>query len=404
MSENTDCGCGPSSDKSYFMVEATASDTPSCGGSSSSGTEGCAKQEPMYDVCLSSFLVPLSNSFTSMEVCNPNIYYIGMWLQFLTPSVTLQISNISGKIISLINRCENGDLIYGNPDAGQAILRNTPFVVVDKPRCKSDEDDSASLTNALSVATELCVPSFQTSSATATVRPVGRIESDEADLSVKKCIRGIFGILFKKGTPVLSSLKLSPVNDSATTRRLVKHRTTHEVTQIKNYHESDGLAANSQYTLAISSNEEKVVGPMHNVFIKRKLIQESGNVGNPDSWPLTEGSFSIDIDIAAIAPDLLPTLQGNAYSAYYAMARLEIAVNKAENGPDPILMRASMNGTYAGRTIAHVMSGDGPNSIQFNTISMPVLVQKADNIIQIFLVTNASARYYYRLAVDGIYF
>jgi hypothetical protein len=147
------------------MVEATASDASSCG-VSATGTEGCAKQEPMYDICLSSFLVPLSNSFTSIEVCSPNIYYIGMWLQFLTPNVTLQISNISGKIISLINRCENGDLIYGNPEAGQVVLRNTPFVVVDKPRCKSDEDDIAALENALSNASELCVPSLKTSSST----------------------------------------------------------------------------------------------------------------------------------------------------------------------------------------------------------------------------------------------
>ena len=109
------CGCGPSSnpDPSYLMVSATPSEAALCDPSSTGNAANCDNQDRTYDESLSDFLVPLTTNTTSMQVCNSSVYAVGQWLYFNTAKAYFQINNITGQILTLVNRCPNDDSIDG---------------------------------------------------------------------------------------------------------------------------------------------------------------------------------------------------------------------------------------------------------------------------------------------------
>lgn len=391
------CGCNEYKgvdSREYLMVKATASEASTCGpGTGGDSTAACAKQEPMYDASMSDFLLPDSVSNTSMEVCNASVYSVGMWIQFANPIATLQIVNITGNILGLVNRCTNGEVIDDNPSIGTKISKGTLFVVGTEPQCNTDAEDAERINSALGTLDQLCMPVMATSSATAVIRPIGKIESDTADLSVKKCIKAIYGILFKAGTPVLSALKLIENEDKPTYRRLVKNKTTNEISHVKNYSETPDLT-NESYALMINKNQEVLVPNYFLIPFKTLLFQNTGS-NDFNSWE-SGGDHTQTINLN-FAP--YTTLK-NDRDHYYVLVRLEIGVYSGTNGFKTLI--ASLNGVESGKASSE--GDDTHGSVQHNAITTMVKVMKSANSIAVKFDFTVPMSYFWRLSTEAIYY
>lgn len=394
-----DCNCGPEASKEYLMVKVTPSEASTCGTGEVSTTKDCAKQEDMFDKSLSSFTIPVTIGSTNMEVCNAGIYTVDMWLQFLDPVATLKISAITGKILTLINRCDSGDAISFNPDAGTAIDKGTKFIVCDSPPCYSEEERAADIENSLKTMTGLCMPDLQECSETAIIQPVGRISSDPEDLSVKKCIKRIFGILFKAGSPYLSSLRTADPVDVGNYNRLVRHKGTDEVRKQLNYCDSDGLNVQKQYLLSITNGDEAVRGPCYLTKLVQELVEVNTESFTAAAWPTFTEDFEKDFDLSDITGLNVPGNDDSFLDHYYVMARLEF-----ETYTDVDTNRyttAKLNGLRVGRCLSRV-ERPGPMSV-----SVPIKILKSDHKLTLKFVCESYSdinRFYYNLNIDGIYF
>lgn len=302
---NKNCGCSStqsqsSSNGEFLLVKATGTNAGTCGDIDldSSINENCAKQDPMFDFSKSDFIVPLPSSITQMEVCNSDIYSIEMWLQFLNPIVTLNISNITGNILTLRNRCPDGSAISSNPNAGAAIARGTKFVVCDAPICNTNADTLEAIQEALASASEVCVPAMEVSSSQAIIHPVGRVESDSLNSSAGKCLKRIYGFLFNGGTPVLSDLELRSPLVVPSYRRIVKNIFNNEIVELQNYSEYPQASPTHQKALSVMSTGERLIGPVRFVNATRRVFYENDLDNDYRNWPLssnTEISKTIDI-------------------------------------------------------------------------------------------------------------
>lgn len=396
----TPCGCqsSPSSDKPYLLVEATSSTIDACGSNPQGQSPGnCDKSEPMFDESLSDFLIPSKDSSVNMSVCNGAIYSVGMWIEFLNPIAKLQITSISGNILTLVNRNINGDEVAENPDIGTQISVGTRFVVGSSSHNISDADRLEQIESALDGATEIEVSNLGASSSTAVVHPIGRVESDPSNLSAKKAIKRIFGILFNAGRPVLNALGTTvPIEDMADYRPLVKHKTSHIVRQARSLSENGGLASNRQYVLSVTNSGEKLLQTYLSKIARRQL-DIIGDVHSPLSWPVTVGDYETEYDLSSWA-DMQPP-DGNVLDHYYVMCSMELAGNK--DAGTARIMRAELNGV----TMCRVGIHPDPSLYYFNNSTRLVRIETSGPNayklkLKLFIVNDA--RYWYRLNIDEI--
>lgn len=392
---DTNCGCNAHnpSDKEFLLVKATSSEASSCGtGDGLDPISDCVKQEQMYDFSLSDFMVPSQTGATSMEVCNPNVYSIGMWLQFTSPIVTLQISNISGSILTLINHCPDGSIVGDNPDVGQVVYRNTRFVVSSAPGCISDEKYLEKIQDALSSVVEICVPNLAQSSSTAIIQPVGRVDSDPNNLGAKKCIRRIFGFLFKAGTPVLSALKLVKGEQAYDYRRIVKHKITNEIKHLENYGEYAELLIGRQYLVGIQKNSETLIGPSYVMYPFHSIVHENTASLDPNDWPDLNLTYDHDFDIGGV-----PQIEGldGSLDHYFANVRIEVAVRSVADN----ITKIYLNNVSSGRVYSSQSSTE--SNIQFNSITIPIRVSRSDNKINLKITARETSKFYFKLSLSG---
>lgn len=393
---NNNCGCnktnGLPANPEYLMIQTTASEASSCDPSAVvSGVENCAKQEPMYDISLGSFLVPESNSTIGIQVCNPAIYRSGMWLQFIAYGARLQINSIIDNILTLVNRCPDGLGIDANAP-GMVIAKNAEFVVVDAPDCKTEAEKTNFLNSAFLTVKQICVPQLLTSLSTATIRPVGRVESDEADTAAGKCIKAIYGILFKKGTPILTALKVVSADEAATHRSLVKNKTTNEVVEINNHSESTIVDAGKQYFISITKTEEKVIGPAYAFRPFDKFLKENTTALNPATWPIINTSYEEEFLMNSISE--ISELKRNGLDHIYVNVRLEIG----SYGDSRNTLEAKLNDIKACR------AGSLSNKHSFNSVTFPVKVNVSDWKLTFKLDSSILARYVFRISISGVWF
>jgi len=378
-----ECGCAHTdNDKEYLLVSATSSEPALCGTpGEEGGTEDCDKQEPMFDVSLSSFLLPNEESSTTIEVCNASVYAVGMWIQFIASGITLQITNITGNYLTVVNKCDI-DVVPTNPGAGYAVSTGSTFIVADKPPCDEDSDESDEI--------EICRPNLETCSATATVQPVGNIISDTEDLGVNKCIRKIFGFLMRSGTPIFNSLQMVYLADLANYRRLVKHKTNHEVKQLQNYCEDASLVAGQQYVLAVQTGQETLKGPTYILGFAYKELYQSAEL---DVYTV---EHTYDIDMEPEVTGLAVTLDH-----YYVMCRLDVHVY---GNTRVVEVACELNGVPALKC-ANVEK-DGMHS--WNSIAIPIKVMTSDHKLTISVTGDDSVvsagHYTYTVSMDGIYY
>lgn len=394
------CGCDSSSSESeYLMVRATASESSTCGdGSPSTGRESCDKQEPMYDYSLSDFVIPSTGFTTSMAVCNPGIYAVGMWLQFIDPVVSLKIVNISNDILSLMNGCGDGLDIDENPDPGLAVSRNTKFVVSGGPLCETDEEEWDRISQSFSFAKEICTPNLEQASITAIVHPVGRIDSDPSNLGVGKCIKRLYGFIMNAGRPIFSALG-NPLEINSDTianyRPVVKHKTGNGLFQRKNYSESPDIEPNTQYGLGVTTGSEKLQ-PTYFTRPGIVTIEENTVETNPVLWPVLETTFTKEYLLTSFAGATPPS--SHALDHYYAIVRIEVATLDT---PLNVFRttEVSLNGVKAGRSMTFK---DDDATVVYNSISIPIKVLKSDNKLTLEMKTSASIQFYYKISVDGL--
>lgn len=394
----SDCNCNPpSTDSEYLLVKATASQASLCGAAleSAASQESCAKQELMYDASLSDFLIPLESSSVNMIVCNPQVYTTGMWIEFLSPSVTLKITAIVNNALTLVNRCDDGNIVSSNPAVGVVVAKGSQFAVVGQPECVSASDFLLKIISALAASTELCLPALVTSGINSNIHPVGRVESDPDNLSAGKCLKKIFGILFKAGRPFLSSLGAGVNHANMDNRRIVKNKATGGLYEKENYCEASHLVGDTGYLIGVSNSEERVFGPAYIVKHNKQLLAESSANKDHLSWPTFTGSKEEEYDLSDY-PGITPP-SASFFDHYYAICRLEIACSRT--GSDVETMQADLNTVRAGRCVG-ATSAD--YLVQYNCITMPVKVMKSNNKITLRLTTTGTTRYYFRLFVDGI--
>lgn len=394
------CGCNNLPSKKMLMVETSPSEASTCGApGSSTGSESCPKQEPVYDVILSDFIVPSSGTLTSASVCNGSVYSSGQWIQTLNPVVTLKINSINGNILSLANQCDNGSPVPGNPDAGQLITSQTRFSIVSQPECLDEEERAEEILAALASATEVCTPSLLESSANAAIQPVGRVESDPSNTAAGKCIRRIFGIIFNSGIPYLTSLGNAISGTELNNyRRLGKHKTNNSVRQLENYSENPAISGTNQYALGIRSNQEYLVGPSYvPCFFTPILIDSAGVVSNTSSPVMVTsptGVFEKTINLSGVSQ--INNIQKNQ-DHYYVHLSIEY-IDRANN------TNITVNNELVGMSLAHNSSRSNWRGV----ITAIVRVDISTNELRFKIENNlnfssSSFQYAYRIMLKGIY-
>jgi len=400
------CGCGtsPTPTDEYLLVKATSKNPNQCGDPTSvtAANANCAKKEPMYDVTLNDFLIPSESGVVIMTVCNASIYSVGSWLEFLNPVTKLKITSINGNIITLVNKYDDGTIVTTNPAAGQVITKSTAFVVSTAPVGKTTAETLVELNAALETAQELCVPALLSCSTSAEIQPVGRVITDPSNLSVKKCLRRIYGIIFKAGRPVLTALGATVNPNDANFRKLVKHNTTNEVRIQKNYNEDSSLVANNRYALIITNSSERTKGPIYFTKIFDQFIEETkseSGIAPATAWPsfTTNLVKSFDLssytDIAAINAD-------TDLDHYYVIVKLDVGVS-GTSAYVPVF--AELENGYGEVKRASVVT-DTNSYVDFVSSTVTIKVKKSDNTIKLRLKYAGTVKYYYRIMLDGAYY
>ena len=390
----SDCDCTktPTSDE-YLMIAATAENAGQCGTPAASANASCDKQEKMFDESLSAFLIPATNASVSMQVCNAKVYSVGMWIEFLNPFCILQISAITGNILSLVNRCPDGSSLAGNPEVSTAIGVGSLFVVAARPACDVDYQDE--LAAAMADMTELCVPDLLAHSNTAIIHPVGRLESDPENTGAAKCIKRIFGILFKAGRPFLSAMGAPvSISDLHLYRRIVRNTSTGGLHLAKNYFEQNDVTANNRYGLSIDSARERVIGPIHFCQMWHMLVKENTSNDDPDTWPSFTNSRDEDFDLGGY--DRIQLID-NVRDHYYVMVRFELG---AKRSGALVSVNAKLNDKNVCRVFA---SSSGSVTQQYNSVTVPVKVMKSDDKITLKLTTDGTVKFQYSLHIEAIY-
>lgn len=349
----------------------------------------------MYDSVLSEFAIPSEASSVTTMVCNGAIYAVGMWIQFTGPYAKLQISAITGNTLTLLNRNANGETVGGNPAIGTRVYKDTQFVVCAGPSDMSDDETAEQFQKFLDSATQLCMPNLGPSSSTAVMHPVGRLESDPNNLSAKKCLRRIYGILFKAGRPFLSALGVPvDINDMTNFRPLVRHKTNGGVHQRKNYSEASGLANGKQYALAVTNTSEKLLQTYFTKIAVNSLEEDPNHSNDPDSWEVMTDEYTKTYDISD-TPNIMPPEDHNL-DHYYVMVDLEIAGSKTSGSIT--VMRALLNDVPVARC---VVSGDA-DVLNFNSGTKLIKVMKSNNELKLKIISPGSVRRWYRLVVQAV--
>lgn len=391
------CGCGPSSnsDPTYLMVEATASEAAVCDPNSIGNSSSCENQERTYDESISDFVVPLSTNTTSMQVCNPSVYAVGQWLYFNSSKAYFQINNITGQILTLVNRCPNDDAIDGNPAPGTPIPSKSKFVVSASPPCFAIEAETDRVKRALASMTQICVPDLIETTNNQNIQVVGRVSSDSSNPSQGKCIRRIADFFFKLGRPFMSGLRTINVNSSQYDgyRRLARHTATNEIVELINFSNMPDAAGVKQKAYSVTSSNEKLVGPAYFGSLFRHTLEKNTNDEDPDNWPVIDTTIHKEYDLSTISA--IENIVKNQ-DHYYAMVRLEISAR--HTGDDYRTLVASLGGDYAGKAIART-----GGLVAYNSISMPVKVLYADHKLELDLEADGAMKCYFRIVIDGIY-
>lgn len=388
-------GCDDPSpdDREYLLVKASGANAGVCGTPVASAGATCIKKDSTYDVSLSDFLIPDGSSTINIQVCNGKLYAVNSWIEFTNPSAILKITAISGNILTLKNQCPDGSELEENPPISTVIAKNTPFVVCGKPPCEIDYESK--LAEALADVQEICVPSLGATSMTAIVHPVGAVQSDPSNLSVGKCIRRIFGVLFKAGRPFLSAMG-APIdlNDLSGYRRLVRKNDTGGVYTAKNFWEYVGIVAKERYALSIDSTRERVTGPIFLAQMWHMVVEENTANDNPSTWPSFSNSLEKDYDLGGY--DKIQAID-NTREYYYVLVRLEVGAQKTGSTE---IVQAYLNGKQCGR----VFAGSGAMYLtQFNMSTTPIRVNKSDDKLTVKFLANGTVKLYYKVHIEAIY-
>ncbi len=399
---STPCGCGqtPPPGSEYLLVQATASEAEVCADPTQNSTASdCPKKDQTYDTCLSDFLIPSEINSATMLVCNGKLYTVGQWIQFVNPVVKLKITGISNNVLTVVNRCDNGDIVPENPAIGQVISNGNRFVPVGPA---FGDDDIANLDGN---ATELCTPNLSESTSSSIVQPVGRVESNPNNMNAGKCLRRIYGFLFDKGVPIFNKLGVTISHAESVENHypLVINKTTHKIQRRKNYSESVQVNAGNRYLLSIASTGERIVGPTYVPKFFHEIVAESSTNYNPTTWDNFSGVKTVEFDLGAFA-DVMAVVNNTELDHYIAMLRIEISAFKVGSIPEYVLAEFE-NGFGNQRKACKVFAAQETDYLnQFNSVSVPFKIKKSDNKLILRLRTDGSAKFYYRIDLDGVYF
>jgi hypothetical protein len=215
--ENCGCGCPGTPKPDMYLMAASPASASTCGTGQTPGTDPaveCLLSEPTYDVTVGDFGIPLSEA--SVLVCDGSLYTLGQWIQFIHDGSILKIVAIAINSITLRNTCDDGGPIEGNSNTGTAIPAGSPFIVVDAPECKSEEEKTQEFEAAVAGATELCMPGLTTNtSLTSKMQLLGWRALDATIPSLGNCIQWLSGIWRQNNSLYINPIEESPAFETA---------------------------------------------------------------------------------------------------------------------------------------------------------------------------------------------
>jgi hypothetical protein len=378
------CGCGGQSsdlpDHDGLMIKASPASAARCGTGQTPGTsENCTREDNTYDLMLNAYTVPANQQNAPIVVCNGSLYAPGQWFQFLYNGAILQVQTIAGNQITLKNGCPNLALIPGNV-IGDIIPANTPFIVVGKPACQTSTEQANEFQARLATQTKLCVPNMtQNTSNTAEMQFVGWKRADSSDSNFQKCIERIRGI-YKKGKSVFATeIEQVPSSDIALYRNLMRHKATGEIREIINASEDPDLEAGEKYVKMFVSGAEALVGPAYIFVPVYDSLYQNSSLTDEEAWLTINEATPLEEDInLSISSINELTILGDRF---YANVQFNFGIRQpAGFGVGGIL---EVNGSPVTRVGCQ-------GSYGFNSVTIPVMVEKSDKKITIKVTVNSA--------------
>lgn len=398
-----DCGCDKSSaaPREYLMVEASASSANACANPSAEQTlaSSCPKQEPVFDIILSGFILPEQGGNINVSVCNVLIYTEGMYIGFPSYGITMLVESIdiTNRSLSLKNACRNGNSL-GNPAIGTGVTKNSFFIPVPQPLCISSSEGNASITAALSTMTELCVPALTSGGSSAVYSMVGRIESDPNDTAQGKCIRQVSGFGFQDGAPVTPSIQLIPDADNFLYRDVAERKTSGAYRYRATPGEWTGTIANGKYVMAGSKTAYKSVGPvlLYSPFLK--LFEEKNTALNQDTYTALANNAVMTKDFSVAIPEITGILNKDLQDYFYLHVHVIVGMFGTSAG-NLRYLQVELNNQVIG-----YCSGTGAGINNFLNIVYPVKILNVTGNFNFKITAKGGngIKYYYKVTGVGV--
>lgn len=392
-------------DKSYMMVEVTASSANACGDPTEESTpqDDCPLQEPTYDVTLSSFVVPIDGDDITIQVCNNTIYTVDEFVEFLGyGGLRLRITSINpdGTSMTLQNGCSNGAAIYNNPEAGEGIATGAKFIVVDTPACRTGSEATSLVQQGLAEAEEICVPLLaEPLSDTVVYHITGRTESDPSDTSIQKCIKRVKNFFFSLGAPRTPDIQTLGEVDNFSFREVACDKSSGQMKVRKLIGENTGVLAGSKYMRAGTTTSEKVIGPafVYSPFVK--LFEESGTLTNIGTYTAIADLATYSEDYSVNIAEITGLLNKDLQDHFYLYLHIIVAVDATSHASTRFL-QVKINDEL-------VMVLNGRTGTGFDTcgsITIPVKIMNVDSTFNFKLTaTGDNMAYYYKIRGIGAF-
>jgi hypothetical protein len=399
--------CPPATEKSYLMVEATASSANACGDPTPTSPElaNCAKQEPTYDIIFSSFIVPEPGQNITVQVCNNTIYAINQFIEFLGyDGLKMRIVSIQSDKTTMIlqNGCANGAFVVNNPTGGLAVSVNAQFIVVDSPSCTSTDESNEILQQGLSEATALCTPNLEEPvNDTVVYHIVGRTESDPSDTSLQKCIKRVKNLFFSLGAPRCPTITELVESDNFNYREVRADKATGQFKVRKMIGEHAGTLAGSKYIMAGTQSAEKAIGPafVYSPFATPPTFGTVGTLTNEATYQAIAGGVTDSDDLTLPAVEIATLLNKNLQDHYYVNVHLTVMVDATSHASTRFL-EVKLND----QTVMIITGKNGSAFTNGGSIVVPIKVLTAATIMNIKLVaTGNNMTYAYKAVALGAF-
>lgn len=214
--------CTPDPDGKCYTTKEAIPVCSSTNPASSFKNTDCTKLDNTYDKSIEAVVVPAVGGSFQVSVCNPSLYTVGAWVEFVDGALAgsvfqiIAINSING-YISLRNSCSDGEsAISGNASPGATGEANSRFIVRGKIECKDSESALEELQSLIPQLEEICLDGIGEKSVTEEISLLGSLTLNDCDggESPQPCLRKGQTSECKDGTLKLGNLDENQSEDT----------------------------------------------------------------------------------------------------------------------------------------------------------------------------------------------